>query len=76
MFIVYFTHTYFLRWVGYDGRMKSKLDSTTTPEQKYGSFEAGLRRILTVSKDDLAAREKEYQETRPKELRRGPKPKR
>jgi hypothetical protein len=36
--------------------MKSKLDPTTTPEQKFARFQNALRRVLTVSKDDLNKR--------------------
>jgi hypothetical protein len=57
------------------GRMKSKLDPTTTPAQKYKTFQEGLRQVLTVSKDELARREKQYQDERAGEPRRGPKPK-
>jgi hypothetical protein len=55
--------------------MKSKLDTDTTPAQKYNDFEDGLRKILTVSKTELLKREKEYLDSRPAHLRRGPKPK-
>jgi hypothetical protein len=54
--------------------MKSKLDPATTPAQKYKTFEAGLRQVLTISKDDLAAREKQYQDERVGQKKRGPKP--
>lgn len=54
--------------------MKSKLDTDTTPEQKYALFEGGLRRFLTVSKDDLAQREKQYRAERATQKKRGPKP--
>jgi hypothetical protein len=60
--------------VRYDGRMKSKLDPTTTPAQKYKTFQEGLRQVLTVSKDDLVKREKQYQDERANKPRRGPKP--
>jgi hypothetical protein len=56
-------------------RMKSKPDSDTTPEQMYEGFENGLRHILTVSKTELKRREKEYLDSHPAHLRRGPKPK-
>jgi len=36
--------------------MKSKLDPTTTPEQKMEIFRGALRRALTVSKDELDQR--------------------
>jgi hypothetical protein len=58
----------------YDGRMKSKLDSDTTPAQKYKTFQEGLRHVLTVSKDELAKREKQYQDERANKPKRGPKP--
>jgi hypothetical protein len=56
--------------------MKSKLDSDTTPAQKYKTFQDGLRQALTVSKDELVTREKQYQEDRASKPKRGPKPKR
>src|ERR1700676_4422923 len=40
----------------YDERMKAKLDPQTTPEQKFSRFQNALRRVLTVSKDDLKER--------------------
>ncbi len=58
----------------YDERMKSKLDSDTTPAQKYKQFQEGLRQVLTVSKTELQQREKEYQESRAGKPKRGPKP--
>jgi hypothetical protein len=36
--------------------MKSKLDPTTTPEQKMEIFRGALRRALTVSKGELDQR--------------------
>jgi hypothetical protein len=33
--------------------MKSKLDPTTTPEQKYALFQGAMRKVLRVSKGDL-----------------------
>ncbi len=54
--------------------MKSKLDSDTTPAQKYKQFESGLRQVLTVSKTELAEREKQYQAERVGKPKRGPKP--
>jgi len=59
--------------VRYDERMKSKLDSDTTPAQKYRQFEAGLRQVLTVSKTELQEREKRYQDERKGKPKRGPK---
>jgi hypothetical protein len=64
-----------LAGVRYDTPMKSNPDSDTTPAQKYRKFEDGLRKILTVSKTELLKREKEYRDSRPAHLRRGPKPK-
>jgi hypothetical protein len=54
--------------------MKSKLDPDTTPAQKFRQFQNGLRHVLTVSKDDLAKRESEYQAERATQKKRGPKP--
>lgn len=54
--------------------MKSKLDSDTTPAQKYRQFQSGLRHVLTVSKDELVKREKQYQDERAGKPKRGPKP--
>ncbi|HEU0049661.1 MAG TPA: hypothetical protein VFQ43_18885 [Nitrososphaera sp.] len=53
--------------------MKSKLDPDTTPAQKYKAFQEGLRRVLTVSKDDLQERERQYQKERANKPKRGPK---
>jgi len=47
----------------------------TTPEQRRNNFTAGLRQVLSVSKADLAEREKEYQAERKAHPKRGPKPK-
>jgi hypothetical protein len=68
----FFFHQILLRYD--DERMKSKLDPTTTPQQKYDTFESGLRRFLTVSKDELTTRESEYQVERSTQKKRGPKP--
>jgi hypothetical protein len=54
--------------------MKSKLDPETTPAQKYSQFQEGLKHVLTVSKIDLAEREKQYQAERATQRKRGPKP--
>lgn len=59
----------------YDERMKSIPDPGTTPRQKMRTFEGGLRQVLTVSKDELAQREKEYQAERATHPKRGPKSK-
>jgi len=40
----------------YYWRLKSKLDTDTTPAQKMQRFETALSRILTVSKDELNRR--------------------
>ena len=61
--------------VRYDGTMKSTPDPDTTPRQKMQAFESGLREVLTVSKADLAEREKQYQAERAAHPKRGPKPK-
>ncbi len=55
--------------------MKSIPDSDTTPAQKMQAFKAGLRQILSVSKSELAIREKQYQDERATLPKRGPKPK-
>ena len=54
--------------------MKSKLDTDTTPAQKYRQFQDGLRQVLTVSKAELQEREKQYQDSRKDKPKRGPKP--
>jgi len=54
--------------------MKSKLDSETTPEQKFDRFQTALRSVGQVSKNDLEhmlADEKIANAGKPK---RGPKP--
>jgi hypothetical protein len=58
----------------YDERMKSIPDPDTTPAEKMRAFNAGLRQILTVSKSELAIREKQYQDERATKPKRGPKP--
>jgi hypothetical protein len=54
--------------------MKSKLDTDTTPAQKYRQFQDGLRQVLAVSKTELLEREKQYQDSRKGKPKRGPKP--
>jgi hypothetical protein len=54
--------------------VKSKLDTDTTPAQKYRQFQDGLRQVLTVSKAELQEREKQYQDSRKDKPKRGPKP--
>ena len=58
----------------YDGRMKSKLDPTTTPEQKFARFQGELRQALTVSKDELDQRVIEDEKMR-RQIKRKPGPK-
>jgi hypothetical protein len=54
--------------------MKSIPDPDTTPAEKMRAFKDGLRQILTVSKSELAIREKQYQDERATMPKRGPKP--
>jgi hypothetical protein len=55
--------------------MKSKLDPTTTPEQKLARFQSALRHILQVSKDDLTERLAQDEQIRRQAKRKpGPKP--
>jgi hypothetical protein len=55
--------------------MKAKLDPTTTPEQKFARFQDALRRVLTVSKDDLNDRIVEDEKIRRTHKQKpGPKP--
>lgn len=56
-------------------RMKSIPDPDTTPRQKMQQFQSALGRVLKVSKDELADREKQYQDERANKPKRGPKPK-
>jgi hypothetical protein len=58
----------------YDERMKSKLDPQTTPAQKFARFQGALRRVLTVSKDDLNQMLKDDEKIR-REVKRKPGPK-
>jgi hypothetical protein len=62
--------------VRYDGRMKSELDPTTTPEQKLTRFKSALRSVLRVSKDDLTQMLAEEKIRNKGKLKRGPKPRR
>lgn len=55
--------------------MKSIPDPDTTPRQKMQQFEVALGRVLKVSKEELAEREKRYQDERATKPKRGPKPK-
>jgi hypothetical protein len=55
--------------------MKSKLDPLTTPEQKMERFHTALRRVLTVSKDDLQQRLADAEKIRRQRKKKpGPKP--
>jgi hypothetical protein len=54
--------------------MKSIPDPDTTPAQKYRQFQGGLRQVLTISKEELQRREKQYQDERKGKPKRGPKP--
>jgi hypothetical protein len=59
----------------YDEYMKSRLDPTTTPQQKLARFQSALGRVLSVSKDELKRAEAEDERIR--RLRKGkpgPKP--
>jgi hypothetical protein len=59
----------------YDGRMKSKLDPTTTPEQKFARFQGALRTVLQVSKQDSDRLVAEAERIRRTHKRKpGPKP--
>ena len=61
--------------LAYDERMKSKLDTDTTPKQKMQRFESALGRIMTVSKDELNRRIVEDEEVRRRTKGKpGPKP--
>jgi hypothetical protein len=52
--------------------MKSSSKPTPTEQAR---FEGAMRQVLSVSKEELLRREKEYQEERAKHPKRGPKPK-
>jgi hypothetical protein len=60
--------------VRYDTPVKSIPDPDTTPAEKMRAFKDGLRQILTVSKSELATRERAYQAERAMKPKRGPKP--
>lgn len=56
-------------------RMKSRLDPSTTPEQKMGLFHKALGRVLGVSKDEM--KQALVEDERIRRLRKGkpgPKP--
>ncbi len=54
--------------------MKSKLDTKTTPEQKFGRFQGALRAIAQVSKNDLTHRLADEKAANVGKPKRGPKP--
>jgi len=55
--------------------MKSKLDSTTTPEQKMQRFQSALGRVLQVSHDEMKQRLTEAEKIRRQTKGKpGPKP--
>jgi len=55
--------------------MKSKLDRSTTPEQKMERFGTALKRVLTVSHDDMKqALVEDEKERRLRKDKPGPKP--
>ena len=54
----------------YDERMKSKPNA-----EEQARFNGALRQVLSVSKEELQRREKQYQEERANKPKRGPKPK-
>jgi hypothetical protein len=54
--------------------MKSTPDADTTPSEKMRAFKDGLRQVLTISKSELAERDKQYQADREGKPKRGPKP--
>jgi hypothetical protein len=56
--------------------MKSNLDSSTTPDEKYSIFENKARVILQCSRKDIERAEKEYQAERATQPKRGPRAKR
>jgi hypothetical protein len=55
--------------------MKSKLDPTTTPEQKFARFQNAMRTVLQVSKEDSDRMIEEAAQIRRMHKRKpGPKP--
>ena len=56
--------------------MKSNLDPSTTPDEKYAIFENKARIILQCSREDLERAEMEYQAERAQHPKRGPRAKR
>ena len=55
--------------------MKSKLDSETTPEQKFDRFRSALRGVSQVSKNDLNQLLTDEKRANAGKLKPGPKPK-
>ena len=55
--------------------MKSKLDSETTPEQKFTRFQSALRGVAHVSKSDMTQRLADEKQAKAGKLKPGPKPK-
>jgi|GEM_PF-6578024 len=56
--------------------MKSNLDPSTTPDEKYAIFENKLRIVAQCSQADLKKAEQEYQQERAQKPKRGPRSKR
>ncbi len=56
---------------GYDWRMKPKSE----PSAEFKNFDATVKQVLSVSKEELQRREAEYQAERANKPKRGPKPK-
>jgi len=46
-----------------------------TDKSEYEKFDAGVRKILSVSHDELMRREEEWKREREGKVKRGPKPK-
>jgi len=55
--------------------MKYKLDTETTPEQKYERFQSALRSVAQVSKNDLSNMLADEKLANQGKLKRGPRPK-
>jgi len=56
------------------GFYKSKLDSETTPEQKFGRFQSALRSVGQVSKQNLTQMLADEKQANAGKLKPGPKP--
>jgi len=59
----------------YDGRMKSIPDPDTTPAEKMQNFDAGLRKVLNCSKEQLKNALDYKHKMDNGKPKRGPKPK-